>query len=235
MSDAQSMLVSVHLPKTAGTSFAVALRAHYGARLLEDYAMVPLNRARGAREWGALRAGAAALAAGATGHHAVHGHFLPLKYRIALHGRRTDYVTWLRDPVDRLLSHFHYWKRTSEAVLPNQPLRYRFVREDWSLERFCLGPELRNVYRQYLWGFPPSRFAFVGITEHYDTELGDMGERMLGNASALTNARARVNPDRPATRYPLSAELHARIRLHHAADVALYAWALGQREKRLRR
>jgi hypothetical protein len=165
----------------------------------------------------------------------VHGHFLPLKYRLALRGHQVDYVTWLRDPVDRLLSHFHYWKRTPEVASPAQPLRYRFVREDWSLERFCLGPELRNVYRQYLWGFPPSRFAFIGITEHYDTELDDMGARLLGSAATLTRARARVNPDGPVARYPVSAALEARIRRHHAADVRLYAWALAQREKRLRR
>jgi hypothetical protein len=235
MSDAPSILVSVHLPKTAGTSFAMALRAHYGDRLVEDYTMVPLNRARGRREWDALRAGVAARAAGTLRHHAVHGHFLPLKYRLALRGHQVDYVTWLRDPVDRLLSHFHYWKRTPEVASPAQPLRYRFVREDWSLERFCLGPELRNVYRQYLWGFPPSRFAFIGITEHYDTELDDMGARLLGSAATLTRARARVNPDGPVARYPVSAALEARIRRHHAADVRLYAWALAQREKRLRR
>ncbi len=28
------------------------------------------------------------------------------------------------------------------------------VEEEWTLERFCLEPELKNLYSQFLWGFP---------------------------------------------------------------------------------
>jgi len=232
--DAHAILVSVHFPKTAGTSFGVALRARYGSRLLEDYATLPLQRPRGWREWEAMRAGARARRC-ILRCAAVHGHFLPVKYRIALRGRRADHVTWLRDPVERLLSHFHYWKRTAEVATPAQALRYRMVREDWSLERFCLGPELRNLYRQYLWGFPPDRFAFIGITEHYEAELADLGSRLLGEPTAFTVERARGNPERTTPRYRVDPALRARIEHHHAADMALYRWAVEQRELRVRR
>lgn len=154
---------------------------------------------------------------------AVHGHFLPLKYRIALRGKPVRYVTWLRDPVERIVSHYHYWRRDYAGDDPTQPLRNRMVDEDWSLERFCLGPELRNVYRQYLWGFDPARFEFIGITERYESDFERFSRRYL-DGQTVTPATL-VNPDRTGERYAIDADLRARIGRHHAADMSLYAWA----------
>lgn len=214
----QPVLVSLHMAKTAGTSFAEALRAHFGHALLENYAVLPTNRRRGLREWDAIRNGLCErLPAGVR---AVHGHFLPLQYALALRGQPVDFVTWLRDPVERLLSHYHFWRRTAQRATPAQPLRYRVVHEDWSLERFCLGPELRNYYRQHLWGFAPSRFAFVGITERYASDLARFADRFLGGVAPVAHARG--NPDRDPEGYRLPSALRARIEAHHAWDTALY-------------
>lgn len=223
MSGLPPILVSVHMAKTAGTSFAAALRAHYGDGLLEDYGMLPINRLRGRREWEALRAGFAARQRWPARVRAVHGHFLPVMYRVALHGRAVDYVTWLRDPVERLVSNYHYWRRQAHGATPEQPLRYRMAREDWSLERFCLGPEFRNLYRQYLWGFDPRRFAFIGITERYEKDLDAFAGSFLDGAA--TEARARANPERDSDQYRIEPSLRARIERYHAADMSLYRWA----------
>jgi len=227
--DGHPTLVSVHFPKTAGTSFGLALRQCYGDGLQEDYAMLALNTPRVRREWDAIRSGLATRFEGGPPA-AIHGHFLPLKYRIALRNRPTRYVTWLRHPVERLLSHYYFWQRTCAAATPAQPLRYRVAREQWSLERFCLAPQLRNLYSQYLWGFPPSRFDFIGITERYESDLASFARRFLpGTATA---ERARVNTERGDAPYPLDPELRTRIERHHADDMRLYRWALAHRDRR---
>lgn len=218
------LLVSVHMAKTAGTSFAVALREHFGDTLVEDYGMLPFNRPRGRREWEAIRAGFSRKQRLPARIQAVHGHFLPIKYAIAGWGRDTRFVTWLRDPVERLVSQYHHWMRTPHGATAAQPLRYRIVRENWSLERFCLGPEMRNIYRQYLWGFAPRRFAFIGITERYESDLANFANRFLGGNEALAT-HARVNPERRAEGYAIDPGLRRRIERHHAADIALYRWA----------
>jgi len=226
------LLVSLHLPKTAGTSFRSALRQHYGAALVEDYAMLPMQLPRGRREWQALCAAPTARRALSADVRAVHGHFLVVKYRLALTGRPARYITWLRDPVERVVSHYHYWQRGYAGDDPAQPLRNRMLRERWSLQRFCLGPELRNLYRQYLWGFPPRQFAFFGITEHYDEDLAWFARHVLqGDASAVVHALA--NPARRTPAYAIEPELRLRIERHHAADVALYRHALSLRATRL--
>lgn len=220
---AAPVLVSLHMAKTAGTSFKVALREHFGDALAEEYGVLPMNQKRGWREWHAVREGLRARSRPSPDVRAIHGHFLPVQYAIALRGREVAFATWLRDPVQRLLSHYHYWKRTAARALPQQPLRYRVVHEDWSLQRFCLGPELRNYYRQHLWAFPRTRFAFIGITERYETDLQRFAQRFLGGEAVL--AHDRENPERAVAGYDVAPGLRDRIEAWHAWDAGLYRWA----------
>jgi len=225
---ADTLLISLHLPKTAGTSVRYALRARYGPHLLEDYDALPMHMRRGRRELVAIVDGVA------TGRRitddvvAIHGHFLPVKYCFALLSRPLRYATWLRDPVERVLSHYHYWRRDYAGGDPAQPLRNRMIMERWSLERFCLGPEMRNLYRQYLWGFDPARFEFIGITERYEEDFKKFTRRYLeGDGTASIEL---PNPQRGGDRYAIDPALRSRIAQHHAADVALYAWAVARRK-----
>jgi hypothetical protein len=222
------LLVSLHLPKTAGTSFAQTLRAAAGEGYRADYDDLPLQHGPWHQRLDAVRKGLALrgrLAADAT---CIHGHFLPLKYRIALGTRPVQYITWLRDPVQRLVSHYAYWRRDYDGSDPAQPLRNRMLREDWSFERFALGPEMRNAYRQYLWGFDLARFDFIGITEHYESDLHRLGA-LLG--CEPVPAASLVNPECGDDGYTIEPGLRQRIERCHAADVALYRRAVERRSR----
>jgi hypothetical protein len=217
------LLVSLHLPKTAGTSFAAALAAAFPERFHAEYVDQPMQYPAWRRRLRAVRLGVAGDVARDAGIDCVHGHFLALKYRLGARGRPLRFITWLREPVERLASHYHFWRRDYDGQDPSQPLRNRMLAEDWSFERFALGPEMRNVYRQYLWGVDPRSFAFIGITEHYEAHLGALAARYLGGEAPV--ASALVNPARGGDRYDVPAGLRARILAHHAADAALYGWA----------
>lgn len=223
------LLVSLHLPKTAGTSFADTLRAAAGDGYRDDYADLPMQHGPWKRRRHALRAGLALRRHPPQDATCIHGHFLALKYRVALGARPVRWITWLRDPVQRLASHYAFWRRDYDGLDPAQPLRNRMLREDWSFERFALGPELRNVYRQYLWGFDPAHFDFIGITEHYADDLACLASS-LGCGPVVSAAL--VNAERGDQGYAVPDDLRARIERHHAADVALYRWALRRREER---
>lgn len=232
------MLISLHLPKTAGTRFRSVLESHFADRLLVDYADAPLHETVAARRLRALQSGVGLRATPRRLQtvDAVHGHFLAIKYSLWRGGRRWRRVTWLRDPVERLASHYYYWRRSYQP-LESGALHRRMMDDDWSLERFCLGPELRNIYRQFLWGVPLGRFDFVGITEHFDDDIGDFSRLILaGSSASLTpsdSAVANANPVAPR-RYVEDTALRARIEGHHAADMALYRAACEQRNRRLR-
>lgn len=222
------LLVSVHMPKTAGTSFAAALQARFGAGYQPDYADLPMQAPRWRRQSDALlRSHDTCRALCAESVQCIHGHFLPAKYVPLAQWRQVGFVTWLRDPVERVVSHYHFWRRDYDGSDAAQPLRNRMLAEDWSLERFALGPELRNVYRQYLWQFDVSRFAFIGVTERYAQDLALFAERFLDGQAVLQTALA--NPDRGGEVYGIPARLRERIEAHHAADMALYRRARDRR------
>lgn len=223
------LLLSLHLPKTAGTSFAETLRAAAGAGYRDDYADLPMQHGTWARRVHAVRGGGQLRGRLPTDATCIHGHFLAIKYRIAQGGRPVRWLTWMRDPVQRLVSHYAFWRRDYDGTDPAQPLRNRMLHEEWSFERFALGPEMRNVYRQYLWGFEPARFDFIGITEHYEEDLAWLA-RQLGRPAVRSTAL--VNAERDRHGYPVDAGLRQRIEAHHAADVALYRWARAQRGSR---
>jgi hypothetical protein len=81
-------IVSVHLPKTAGTTFRHMLQQAFPALTL-DY-------------------GEPHILAPHIG--CIHGHFFVEKYTGIL--PRARFIAWLRDPIERLVSQYHYWLRT---------------------------------------------------------------------------------------------------------------------------
>ena len=224
------MLISVHMPKTAGTSFTESLRGHFGARLTLAYGDRPLHRPAWQRNGNALgRALRNAVAGpGQDSVDCIHGHFLPLAFRWVGASASLRFVTWLRDPTDRLVSHYEHWRR--EAAPATDTLHQRMLDENWSFEAFAFRPELRNVYSLFLWGFPVDRFNFIGITEHYDADLEVFGRHLLG--AHLSPARVRQNPKRSTDTYELDEDLRRRIEHVHEREFALYRHALALREQR---
>ncbi len=105
------MLISVHLPKTAGSSFLAALDGHFGPGLLRDYADLPINTPVTARNASAVKACLRNLLRCPAEVRCVHGHFLPLKYLFCCR-RNVKFVTWLRDPLERVASHYFFWPRS---------------------------------------------------------------------------------------------------------------------------
>ena len=222
------------MPKTAGLSFRASLEECFGDRFRHDYQDYPLAQASDERREQARRWGEAVQPGDFAGVDCVHGHFLPLKYLRLAETLPCRFVTWLREPVARLVSHYHYWQHTYDPASDlTSSLHRRVVEEGWSLERFCLGPELRNVYTEFLWGFPPERLCFVGITEFFAEDLRYFSQEILGNKMQPHTLNRRAEADLPQLEAGLGALDRPAVEAFHAADVALYRRALDQRQRRL--
>jgi hypothetical protein len=209
------LIVSVHIPKTGGVTFREALAAAAGGQLVLDYddrPLAPRSLVRSLRE----RLRRVELPPGTR---AVHGHFVASKY-----GRRypdARFVTWFRDPVERLASHYYYWLREPD---PKNPTCRRLHDERLGLDRFAALPEMRNVHARFLGGVPVERFAFVGLTECFDEGMA-LFERLFGLAAPPGPARRNANPERRGERYELAPGIREAVARANAADVALYARA----------
>ena len=228
------MLVSIHMPKTAGTSFRGSLEEHFGDRFRHDYQDYPLAHSPQARRQQARDRGEAARATDFAGVDCVHGHFLPLKYLQLAERLPCTFVTWLREPVARLVSHYHYWQRAYDPGSPLvSTLHRRVVVEGWTLEQFCLAPELRDIYSEFLWGFPLDRLDFIGITEFFPEDLRYFSREILRNKVRPHTLNQRPAAADAALQRQIAHLDRARVEAWHARDVALYRRALARRARRI--
>lgn len=228
------MLISVHMPKTGGLSFRSALEEHFAGGFRHDYEDYPLAEAVTVRREQARAWGEAARPAEYADVSCIHGHFLALKYLGLAEAIPCTFVTWMREPLARLVSHYDYWQRTYDQASPmTSTLHRRVIEEKWTLQAFCLSPELRNVYTEFLWGFPLERLDFIGITEFYDEDLRYFSTHLLGNRMQSRSLNRRMDHGQGGIDTLLDGEAVAQIRKYHAADLALYTQALLLREQRL--
>ena len=223
------LMISVHLPKTAGVSFRTALQRHFGASFRAEYTDRPMSTPEPERNRNALQQCLANAEKEFRGIECIHGHFLAAKYLPLFAEQKRVFVTWMRSPVDRLLSNYDYWRRDFDPDTAS-PLRIKMMEENWTFERFSLGPEMRNIYSQFLFAFPLEYFSFVGITESYDADFRFFADKFLG--VSMEPDRLNVssqNPDRSS----IVDSLRHEIERYHAKDMELYGRAVEMRLRRL--
>ena len=168
-------LLFLHVPKTAGTTFRGILNRVYNEdQTHELYGNIP----KAIADFKALPEGQRQQITCLRGH-------VPFGLHVHLPGNVT-YVTFLRDPVERVISHYYYVRRT-----PEHRLHDAIVNDGVTLRGYVdLDGELRNgqsrmiaacpdtsdpdaVYEK-AWNNLTSYFPVVGITERFDLSLALM-------------------------------------------------------------
>lgn len=220
------MLIYLHIPKTAGTSLAISLRERFGAAYRFDewdrpfHGETPLERkALAVSKALELRP------SDFEGVACVHGHFLAFKYSLLAEQMPCTFVTWLRNPIDRLMSQYYYWTEFY-AENPSYGPPNRCIAENWSFERFCMWDEFQNLQSKLMWGMPLSSFDFVGLTEHYDQDFARFSHAYLGGE--VKPLRLNVTRTKPGIE-SLDSGLRRDITQFHAQDMALYYAAVARR------
>lgn len=230
-------IIFVHIPKAAGTSLKQAISDRVGAdNIYFDYNR-PLARGELQRKAHCLFS---SFAAKPREEALIFGHFLAGKYasfngRYFRRRREISYVTFLREPLQRAISHFFFWKRTA---VDGHRVWERFSRENWSLERFLLSKEHTNFQAKFLWRFPLNEFDFIGLTEHFNDSV-----KMLGCVFPLLKdlpiKTENTNPQNTmGMHYKIDPCLASEFMRRNNLDYALYGQAvqlfLAQRYKLLK-
>jgi len=136
------------------------------------------------------------------------GHFVADKYVHQF--PEADFVTFLRYPVNQVLSHFRH-----------HVARLGF---NGGLDEFCRKPAHRNLQTRHLGSVSVERFSFVGIFEFLVLDILTLSEIVETRLSLLHLNRLEVLPSIPVTQKQI-----AMIEENNADDMALYASALALR------
>ncbi|HEX8672406.1 MAG TPA: hypothetical protein VF710_10990 [Longimicrobium sp.] len=217
-------ILSVHIYKTGGTTFRNLLTELPRTEVVLDYGDMPLARAAPARRLkNTFRT--AKVYAGVRRRMSrrdrprvfIHGHYVASKYEPLFPS--AGLVTWLRDPVERVASHYHFWLRH-----PNRkhPICQRLIAEKLSLPEFAEVEGMRNVHSRLLGGRNIAEFDFVGITEEYDRSMALFLDLFTHGGEAPAVAPVNQNPEKGGLRYEIDEEARARILACNATDIAIY-------------
>ncbi len=212
------VVISTHIPKTAGLSFGAVLESQFSASMFRDYLdpNVPYMGARAYLDFSNVLLPPRA--------ECIHGHFLATKYDRAFPAAR--HATWLREPGQRLVSAYYY--ATRERNLGRD---FDFPIDD--VIQFARSESQRNLQSVYLDGKDIHEFDFVGILERVDRSLA-LFRGVFGGDADLRAPDVNVNPERRhGEPYDMPNELQRVIETHHAADVELYREACERFEEEL--
>ena len=220
----ENLWVFVHIPKTAGTSFsfemAKELSPYYNIHVDYENPEIPYEvQLQGAVD-GFIEKGRTIQFCSASGHISIG---LAAQIRQAIPS--TKLITFLREPVARVISDFRY-QRT-----PAHPPHKEFIEQFPTLTDYAQSPDAQNKMFRFLARDPASPletvlkemeedFTFVGLVEMYPMSFNLMF-RLFG-ASKLPVEHRRKTETNDFNIYEDSPELRGRIRKLNELDMALF-------------
>ncbi len=236
-------LIFLHIPKTAGTSLRQAMgQAYEPDERVYLYDAPGLEGSMHPREFENLPEERRAQL------RFVMGHLSYGTHRLVPHECR--YVAVLRDPVDRVMSHYYHYRQVVPAKEGRAARERQMIEDrDLSLEDWVFGLqriEADNQQVRAISGRPAveygattddmlaeaiehidAHFAMILFAEHMNRDLRRLGTRL---GYAIPNqVRANVNDKRPGVDQ-LDPELRQRIRELNRLDVELYETMLERSE-----
>lgn len=199
-------IVFVHIPKTGGTSIRIALeRAATEHRILRDYQGHPLGssdlapvqdkegRVSGFREHFSGPSGIL-----------LSGHFPASRYWPFFNAE--SFVTFLRHPVDRVLSSYAAWMKNG--------------RWNGSFEEFIALPTMGKRLSTYLVGVDLDAFGFIGFTEEFEASVDALSEFLGAEVQVLRrNPGDYTRVGREIVTDPVRRE---QVAQHAAQDIRVY-------------
>lgn len=166
MNESRKKFLLFHLPKTGGVTVAWAFRKWLGKEKVTTLQRSKLPEA---------------LADLDPSFEAINGHFNYCDLGIHLELNEWIQVVWLREPVKRVVSNFHYFKKTLRQPKPHavEMARINAHRLEEPLMTYARYNENRNLMSGRLAGASPEDFDFIGQVEHIEEDLARLAA-MLG-------------------------------------------------------
>lgn len=211
-------VISLHIPKTGGTSFYHILQQVYGPATSISY------RRRDYHTTAQLPGGFEESIVSTT--KVLHGHFYYPEVK-PLHLRTgAKLVCWLRDPLERVHSNYRFFKYLLENPARN-PQNYEANkhRTEETLLEYAALPECQNRMAAFTEGASIEDFFFIGFLERFSEDVSQLGKQL--NWSNFTVPRKNVIT---AKKQSLSQQEQNLLMEWNEQDIRLYVKALRLRQ-----
>ena len=204
--------ISVHVPKTAGTTFLKLISSVYGKQFKSDYLdIMNLNST-------ILHGDAPKnkIPDKIDKYKVVMGHFRASKY---LYLKR-PYVAWVRNPIDRAISHYFFWESLWKKGRKRNwdPKLSKLFESKWSVIDFS---RMFSNQMSYFLDCDIKNFKFIGISENFNNELRRF-EKIFGVKINPPEKNLNVNK----SKREVGNKVRKEIAKYHDKDLELYNRAL---------
>lgn len=152
----------------------------------------------------------------------IYGHFLPKNYITDVEQNNYTIVTILRDPIERLKSHYQFWNLDRGKEFNTRLWRKMHINR-WTFEEFALSEGMRNSYMHYISGIPPEKIAYIGLYENLEQSIRRCFGALDIPYPAMAIPKENVAIDKVDIK--LDADTYNSIKAFHADDYALYEYA----------
>ncbi len=214
-------LVSIHIPKTAGRSFLVILGSIYDNTNLSNFdrknypdKSIPPVEQFASQLNDSIKV--------------VHGHFKFNEISNLNNFKNAKIITWVRDPVDRVISNYFFFKKRISLEIYNSDLQKR---KNESVIEYASLDASRNRMHRFLDGLDINSIFFIGLTEYFDIDLNFLAKKL--NWGPIEIPRINDNSEFKSGLPTVTQEERKIISDLNKIDIELYRKALEIRNKRI--
>ena len=179
------MIIFSHIQKTAGTSLRLDIESGCAGKYFSDYLsdFVLSYKDNFKKDRTIFKENVKNNAKDLINYDIIYGHFCSDKYNCLKDLTTINLITFMRDPIERVISHYYYWKNRVEINDFSDKhceayYQLGLLRENkLSLVEFADTEGIKNIYKLYFSSNLISDFAFIGIAERFYESIGILNNR----------------------------------------------------------